>query len=287
MAEYTYEDVIIDPNDPRVEIGAEYWFGYNPSVLIKELNRGEEPDYGCLSDVDSDATYPFEAEDGCDWCCIIRKNEPSYEERQAEWVKANNIKVGDKVRITRKCESHENGWKNAWVSLMNSEVGKVLEITREPEKRGIFLGGEYFGGAYFPYFILEKVEEPEFKIGDFVKVEDGAIGVITDIIAPDFVVIRTNNLSYCQCSKSELEHIKAHLEPLDLSNKDMRERLKKEWIKREFDDGDCLRMIVGFQGSQNNWGVSLGGLSYPITAKEILKNWTFEDGSPCGIVVED
>ena len=27
MARYTYEDVIIDPNDPRVEIGKEYFFG--------------------------------------------------------------------------------------------------------------------------------------------------------------------------------------------------------------------------------------------------------------------
>ena len=67
----------------------------------------------------------------------------------------------------------------------------------------------------------------------------------------------------------------------------MRKRLEGEWIERKFDDGDCCYMIVGFQESQNSWDVSLGGLHYPITVKEMLKYWTFEDGSPCGIVVED
>ena len=38
MAEYTYKDVIIDPEDPRVEIGKEYWFGSGPKQVIDKAN---------------------------------------------------------------------------------------------------------------------------------------------------------------------------------------------------------------------------------------------------------
>ena len=39
MAEYTYADVIIDPDDPRVEIGKEYYFGNNPACLLKDISQ--------------------------------------------------------------------------------------------------------------------------------------------------------------------------------------------------------------------------------------------------------
>ena len=34
MAEYTYKDVIIDPDDPRVEIGEKYFFFDYPQYFI-------------------------------------------------------------------------------------------------------------------------------------------------------------------------------------------------------------------------------------------------------------
>ncbi len=41
MSEYTYKDIIIDPEDPRVEIGAKYWFGVNPRDCIDKANSGK------------------------------------------------------------------------------------------------------------------------------------------------------------------------------------------------------------------------------------------------------
>lgn len=35
MDKYTYANVIIDPNDPRVKVGAEYYWGESPRDIIR------------------------------------------------------------------------------------------------------------------------------------------------------------------------------------------------------------------------------------------------------------
>ena len=76
MAEkYTYADVIIDPEDPRVEIGAEYFFEDTATDVLK---------YACdkiearkLKDVDESGNFPFIIEGLSNgYACIIRKKEP-------------------------------------------------------------------------------------------------------------------------------------------------------------------------------------------------------------------
>ena len=78
MSEYTYKDVIIDPEDPRVEIGKEYYFGSNPILVIRyarQDSRISKHD-GVLSEVQEDADLPFVDDDGFLFPCIIRKKEP-------------------------------------------------------------------------------------------------------------------------------------------------------------------------------------------------------------------
>lgn len=281
MAEYTYEDVIINPKDPRVEIGAEYWFCDCPNDTVKRLNNAKAAKNGHLSSVESNNERPFYDEDRRCWLCIIRKKEPTYEERQAEWVKANNIKDGDKVKVIRKAvKDYENGWGGTCnVPVMNSAVDKVFKIVNLHYKKGILLriGIDYY---WFPYFVLEKVEKPEFKVGDFVRTEYEAIGVITEIIAHDFVVVRTNNLSYFNLSKSRLEHIKAHLKPFDLEDKDTRDKIRGCWIRKK--DNSEIKLIWWLWELDGKWMID-----EDINPQELLNDWVFEDGSPCGIVVED
>ena len=79
MSEYTYKDVIIDPDDPRVEIGKEYYFGETPTNLLFLIGRGLLAQK--LSRINPDAVFnPFVIEDDegniDDAPCIIRKNEP-------------------------------------------------------------------------------------------------------------------------------------------------------------------------------------------------------------------
>lgn len=94
--EYTYEDVIINPNDPRVEIGKDYYFALGAQACIDYANRDVKE--RTLDDIDTSGNYSPFITDGKDYPFIIRKKEPTYEEKQAEWVKTNDIKVGDFVK---------------------------------------------------------------------------------------------------------------------------------------------------------------------------------------------
>lgn len=78
MSEYTYKDVIIDPEDPRVEIGKEYYFGDNPRDVINKANKNK-------TSLILDSIYkgeinyrPFSfGRNSLDFFpCLIRKKEP-------------------------------------------------------------------------------------------------------------------------------------------------------------------------------------------------------------------
>ena len=277
---YTYADVILDPNDPRVEIGAEYWFSDCPNPLVKRLNDAKEAKHGHLSLVESNNDLPFYDEDSRCWLCIIRKKGPTYEERQDEWVKANDIKAGDKVRILKGFVGETKDIPYGFTYEMEKLIGKTLEVKGVGKKYiKVFDENKHFHWAW-PYYCLEKVEEPEFKVGDFVRTEYESIGVITEIIAHDFVVVRTNNLSYFNLSKSRLEHIKAHLKPFDLEDKDTRDKIRGCWIRKK--DNSEIKLIWGLWELDGKWMIDEG-----TNPQELLNDWVFEDGSPCGIVVED
>lgn len=290
MAKYTYKDVIIDPNDPRVEIGKTYYAATSISSTLRAANAENESFLVKLDSVNREPTRtiitakPFTVSykqgNGGDTDFIIRKKESSYDERQAEWVKANDIKAGDKVRVLKGFVGNSKDIPYGITSEMENLIGKTLEV------RGVYkncikvLDGHNLCCWAWPYYCLEKVEEPEFKVGDFVRTEYESIGVITEIIAHDFVVIRTNNLSYFNLSKSRLEHIKAHLKPFDLEDKDTRDKIRGCWIRKK--DNSEIKLIWGLWELDGKWMIGEGS-----NPQELLNDWVFEDGSPCGIVVED
>ena len=74
MTEYTYKDVIIDPEDPRVEIGKEYWMNNIPAECLRSAN--EDRATLTLHDIESDRPWPFYNTKSGSWICIIRKKEP-------------------------------------------------------------------------------------------------------------------------------------------------------------------------------------------------------------------
>lgn len=84
--------------------------------------------------------------------------EKSYEERQREC----GLKVGDKVKILRKVVSFEDGWDNYWSEGADTWVGKTGVIIGDSKVVGlkVFLEEED-NWWYFPYFVLEKVEDNE------------------------------------------------------------------------------------------------------------------------------
>ena len=94
MAEYTYKDVIIDPSDPRAEIGKVYYFGENPASVISRARRDAKYYKGTLTMIHEDWNDPFLDDGAFRYPCIIRKKEP-----EKKWVPFDISKQEDRARL--------------------------------------------------------------------------------------------------------------------------------------------------------------------------------------------
>lgn len=76
MPKYTYADVIFDPADPRVKIGAKYYFALGAQACINYANSGRREH--TLDGVDKSGEYnPFITDEkDHPFTFIIRKKEP-------------------------------------------------------------------------------------------------------------------------------------------------------------------------------------------------------------------
>ena len=90
MTEYTYEDIIMDPEDPRLEgaIGKECYFSDYPKQLLNGA-RNNSPEYlDCLTDIRKEAACTFVDKNGSGWILIIIKKEepkPKYVPFESKW----------------------------------------------------------------------------------------------------------------------------------------------------------------------------------------------------------
>ena len=85
--------------------------------------------------------------------------------------KKSGFKVGDIVKITRKAQSDENGWSSVWNDSMNYLVGLEVEINLDNGNTWGFQIKTTNGSTWnVPWFILEKVEDSELKVGDEVEI---------------------------------------------------------------------------------------------------------------------
>lgn len=72
---YTYADVIIDPNDPRVEVDAEYYYCDNLSGCLERANKDDVAHLAGLEKVCPNIIGHFFIDDAYS-ICLIRKKEP-------------------------------------------------------------------------------------------------------------------------------------------------------------------------------------------------------------------
>ena len=94
MPEYTYKDVIIDPDDPRVEIWQEYWYAANPNVALERANEGNTGNLAVLEGISKRSPYdPFSIGVG-KYPCIIRKTES-----ETKYVPFDLSKEEDRARL--------------------------------------------------------------------------------------------------------------------------------------------------------------------------------------------
>lgn len=67
MAEYTYKDVIISPNDPRAKIGEQYFVGESPEDVLEGANGAETALYGTLHKIFKREERPFDLNNILPW----------------------------------------------------------------------------------------------------------------------------------------------------------------------------------------------------------------------------
>lgn len=100
----------------------------------------------------------------------------SYEERQAEWVKKHDVKVGDHVLLIRAASDGEDEWPNSWPDTATRWVGKTLEVQGIGERNIRAYNPEENDWFGFPYFVLEKIMErkdKEWEVSYGLKVKTG------------------------------------------------------------------------------------------------------------------
>ena len=107
--------------------------------------------------------YPFF--DGYDYYSLFYPaQEPTYAERQAQWVKENNVKEGTKVRVTRTFTEDEDGSSCCEHDDLVGMTGIIREYGILPHNLGLShsLGVTMSDGNMraIPYFALEVIKEP-------------------------------------------------------------------------------------------------------------------------------
>jgi hypothetical protein len=90
----------------------------------------------------------------------------TYAELQAKWVEENDIKVGDKVRITRTYTRGENGF--AYTPSKAASVGRVTEVL---SVYALALSCICTRAGMLPYFAIEKYNETHRKFANAEEFE--------------------------------------------------------------------------------------------------------------------
>jgi hypothetical protein len=133
-------------------------------------------------------------------------------EAYLEMQKNCGIKVDDKVRILRKAESYESGWGTVWNENMDRYIGKTGKVIGLDRLSGIDV--EFYSSSwYFPFFVLEKVEEEYYCVGDVFEFDDGTeYGLaLVDEKESGFLVVLINTKTFNRFSEPVIVKLTEHI----------------------------------------------------------------------------
>ena len=252
MDKYTFKNIIIDPTEENIEslIGKEVYISDVPKYCLCHANKNDSEYLAVLKAIRKDHVCPFlvkrqniNYEEA--YSCIIVKKEPCYEDQVKQWIEENNIKVGDYVKVTRRAENHADGLDDYWYDLMGDSVGKILKV--KEISNFIMLDN----GINYPYFVLEKVEEPKPKYVPFETLDEF------------------------------IESYKKVEERIDYTN--TREYIASCGMWLRFNNNDVICAVTEIWAD----GVFLGHDHMKIKWEELFNFYTFMDDSPCGKLMEE
>ena len=152
MAEYTYADVIINPADPRVEFGKEYYFGDFPKEALEYANKNGRG--ALLEDIDLISDFPFLMENFDESAsCIIRKKEP-----EKKYVPFDLSNEEDRAKL-----------RGAWIKVKDGNYREYQIISLSSE---IIYCGPTRDFGFSPISLLEAFEFVDGSpCGKLVEVE--------------------------------------------------------------------------------------------------------------------
>ena len=142
----------------QAKVGSVGHFSNYIPTLEGYVTRGCKPDK--LVRVSLNTIYPFS--DGHNYYSLFYPApEPTYAERQAQWVKENNIKVGTKVRVTRTFTEDEDGSSCCTHNDLVGKTGVVIRNGIDSRSLGVDMNDGSFRAV--PYFALEVIKEPTYR----------------------------------------------------------------------------------------------------------------------------
>ena len=140
MAEYTYEDIIMDPNDPRLEgaIGKECYVSDFPKIALNNARDNLITDR--LKRIEKEETCPFvDEEEEDNWAVIILKKEEPKKyvpfESKEEFIRTFDNHTTNLDIVSTEYALLRYGM---WIKTIYSE--KVFQVTII-EKNGIYDDG--------------------------------------------------------------------------------------------------------------------------------------------------
>lgn len=140
MAEYTYEDIIMDPEDPRLEgaIGKVCYFNDSPKMILEHANNNSPNNFFSLKEINKNNEYPFtdgKYEDV--WTLIIIKKE----EPKPEYIPFQDGRefFNSYLSVESRLEKEDYFLSNHGIWLMDCENGDYFLVT-EIWGDGVVLG---------------------------------------------------------------------------------------------------------------------------------------------------
>jgi|GEM_PF-4688405 len=139
-------------------VGKKGWFADSINIL-KEKVVLEKPTE--LISFNKNNSYPFRNKQGYTSFLFYPAQEPTYAERQAQWIKENNVKEGTKVRVTRTFTEDEDG---SWCCEHDDLVG-MTGVVSKCNIDSYNLRVDMSAGKFklVPYFALEVIKEPTYR----------------------------------------------------------------------------------------------------------------------------
>jgi len=137
----------------QAKVGQKGWFA-DTLIGLKKKVANSQPQRLIRVLPDATCSAVFLSESGLAWVLFCPAPEPTYAERQAQWVKENNVKEGTKVRVIRKWKRGDFGFDFG----MGATIGEIYDVTYILDKN-IAITKDWA----VPYFALEVIKEPTYR----------------------------------------------------------------------------------------------------------------------------